>query len=100
MQSSRITLKEIELTKESDRGFRVLRAGIDEVGAEFEHRVAFQTKRVAQRAEIDQLKDIARDRTARGISEIAAGSDKTQLAIADRGLIAAPTTRLIGESML
>jgi hypothetical protein len=38
MQSSRITFEEIELTKESDRGFRVLRAGIDEVGAEFEHR--------------------------------------------------------------
>ena len=53
---------------------------------------------MAQRAEIDELEDIARDGARIGIARITAGGDETKLAISDGGFIAAPDASLAGEA--
>jgi hypothetical protein len=100
VEGSEITLEKVELAEEGDGRLRVRRTGIKEVGAELKHGVAFRAERVAQRAEIDELEDIAGDRAARGIARIAAGCDEAQLAIADCRFIAAPKACLVGKAAL
>lgn len=98
MEGSGIALEEVDLAEEGDGRLSVVRAGVEEVGAEFQNRVAVGAERVAQRAEIDELEDIARDGARIGIARITAGGDETNFAIRDGGFIAAPDAILAGET--
>lgn len=100
VEGSEITLKEIDLAEEGDGRLRVARAGIEEVSTEFQHRIAFGAERVAQRTEIDELENIARDGSPTGIARITAGSDEAELAVYDGGVIAAPDASLAWEARL
>ena len=100
MQGGRITLEEVELAEEGDGRFCVVRAGVEEVSTEFQHRVAVGAERVTQGAEIDELEDIAGDGSPSGIARITTGGDEAKLAVGDGRFVAAPDAGLVGETCL
>lgn len=61
VQGFQVALEKIDLAKEGDRRLSVGGTVVEEVGAEFEHRVSLGAECRAQWMQIDELEDVASD---------------------------------------